>query len=508
MKLRHTSSWRSIISLCSLGLLLAAGCDDTDATTDAATDSGVIADAGTTPNDAGTQPTDTGAQPTDAGTADGGAAAAPRLVPVSTTGHDRFFGVTYDAAGNFYAVGVVSNSNVAATADFETVVAKFNSAGVLDTTFGTGGFARRNLAVGLGGEVTRGIVVQPSGKIVVAATVEHVAAGADARDRDVAVARFNADGTVDTTFGTGGVTILDLSDGEVMGTSYIADSAWGLTMYPDGRLVVNASQKRSGATDTDFAIVRLTVDGARDAAFGTNGVAAVDINNRSASARLSIVLADGRVIGTGYFNDGGVVKPVLFKLTPAGVLDTTFGVGGVFYQTVLPAATEVYAAVLQGTSFVTAGYGRGAAADGGVAPENDVISLRVSAAGVLDTTYGNTGAVGAGQYDFRGFSDQARDVVALPDGRTLIVGGARPTSPNSDAMLLVLQANGMPDATFGTGGFRTHDLGGVGDAVWGVALNPARTQAAIVGARGVATPAADAGVSTDNDDGVVYLLTL
>ncbi len=396
----------------------------------------------------------------------------PTVIPVSAAGHDRLFGVTYDTAGNFYAVGVLADSTEA-TADFRTQVLKFSASGQRDMSFGTNGVASHNIAVGTNGEATRGIVVQASGKIVALATVEHAGA-MDPRDRDLALVRFNANGTLDTTFGTNGVVTLDLSDGAVNGTAYVADSAWGLTAYSDGRLLVTGSQRRMGAMDTDFAVVRLSVDGVRDAAFGTNGVATVDISNRSASPRNATILADNSVVMAGYMDDGGVVKPVLFKLTPAGVLDTTFGVGGVFYQTVLPAATEVYAAGLRGTSFVTAGYGRGAAADGGVAPENDVISLRVSAAGVLDTTYGKRG--GGWGPPIRGFSDQARD------------GGG--------------------GAGGGTGGPHAHDLGGVGDAFWGVALNPARTQAAIVGARGVATPAADAGVSTDNDDGVVYLLTL
>ncbi len=531
MTLRHTSSWRSIISLCSLGLLLAAGCDDTDATIDAATDSGVVLDTGSTPTDSGTQPTDSGTQPTDTGTtpvdagtqptdsgttptdsgttpADAGTpAATPQRVPVSATGHDRFFGVTYEPGGSFYAVGVVSNSNVAATADFETVVAKFTSAGTLDTTFGTGGFARRNLAVGLGGEVARGIVVQSTGKIVVAATIEHVATGADVRDRDVALIRFNTDGTVDSTFGTAGVVTLDLSAGEVVGSSYVADSAWGLSNYPGDRLVLSGSQKRSGATDSDFVIVRLTTDGARDATFGTNGVASVDINNRNASARGLTVLADGTILGGGYMDEGGVTNPVVFKLTAAGVLDTTFNTTGIFSRTVLAAATEVYSTIAQGTSIVTVGYGRGATTDAGV-PSLDIISLRLSAAGALDTTYGNTGATGAAQVDFMGQNDQARALVGLPDGRSLYVGGARPTAPNVDGMLGVLTANGMPDATFGTNGIRTFDFGGVGDFFWGAAVNPARTRVAVVGLRGVAVPAADAGVSAENDDGVVYLLPL
>ncbi|MDB4931867.1 MAG: hypothetical protein JWM10_4351 [Myxococcaceae bacterium] len=500
----------ALLPVFSLSLLLAAGCDgDDQAATDSGTpDSGAAVDAGTaldsgsqvdvgTQVDAGT-PVDAGS-PVDAGAPDSGVPAAPRVVPVSAAGHDRFFGVAYDAAGNFYATGVVSNGNVAATADFETVVAKFTPAGALDTTFGGGGFARRNLAVGLGGEVARGIVVQASGRIVVAATVEHAGA-ADVRDRDLALARFNADGTRDPSFGTDGVVTLDLSAGEAVGTGYVADSAWGLSAYGDGRLVVTGAQKRAGGTDTDFAVLRLSADGVRDASFGTNGLATLDINHRGASPRTATILADGSIIVTGYMDDGGVVKPVLFKLTSAGVLDATFGTAGVFAPTVLAATTEAYGAVLQGTSFVTAGYGRNAATE-----SLDWVSLRVSAAGALDPTWGTAGVA---RLDLAMFNDNARGAVALPDGRTLLLGGGRPTSDNVDGMLAVLDGAGQPDPSFGARGIRTYDFGGASDFFWGAALNPARTRVALVGVRGVAAPSPDAGVTAANDDAVVYLLTL
>lgn len=468
MKTLHVRSG-ALFPVVSMVSLLVAGCGDPAPATDAGVDA----------------------------TGDAGVTAAPRIVEVSATGHDRFYGVTFAGGGSFYAVGVVSEGNVAASADFETVVAKFTPTGELDTTFGRGGYARLNLAVGLGGESARSVVVQSTGKIVVAATIEHVAAGADPRDRDIALVRFNADGTRDTGFGADGVVTLDLSDGEVVGTGYVADAAWGLTVYPDDRLLVTGAQKRAGATDTDFAVLRFSADGARDMAFGTAGVAAVDINNRSANPRTATLLPDGAIVVSGYMDDGGVVKPVLFKLTTAGQLDTTFATAGVFAPTVLAAVTEAYDAVLQGSSFVTAGYGRSSTNE-----SIDWVSLRLTPNGVLDSTWGTAGVA---RIDFARFNDNARALVALPDNRILMVGGARPTEPNVDGMVAMLTAAGQPDTSFGPRGLRTYDFGGASDFFWGVALNPARTHAAVVGTRGVAV---SAGATTANDNGVVLLLPL
>jgi uncharacterized delta-60 repeat protein len=415
----------------------------------------------------------------------------PVVVPVSADGHDRFFGVAYGAGGEFFAAGAVADGT-ATTADFKMVVAKFSAAGALDKSFGKDGFAIRNVAVGAGGELGRGIVVQSTGKIVVAGTIEH--AGGDPRDRDVALIRFNADGSEDMNFGQGGVALLDLSAGEVVGENYVADTMWGLAAYPDDRLVVHAAQKRTGATDTDFAVVRLTADGMRDGTFGMQGVMTLDINNRSASPRHVILLPAGNIIASGYYTDGtgGPVKPVLYKVNSMGQLDQTFGMNGVFSQSVLMAVTEVYAVALQGTSLVTTGYGRNEATE-----TLDWLSLRITAGGMLDTTYGTNGYT---RVDVGGFNDNSRHLVILPDNRPMLIGGGRPTENNVDGVVAVLTTNGQKDTTFSQSGFKTYDLGGTADMLWGSAVSPDKSRVALVGVK-------SSGM-TGNDDGAILLLSV
>src|SRR6185295_18018276 len=136
--------------------------------------------------------------------------------------------------------------------------------------------------------------------------------------------------------------------------SFVADSAWGLARYADDRLVVHGGQVRSGATDTDFALVRLNADGTRDQNFGTNGVVTLDTQlNTTASDNASprnvtILPGTDGVIGAGYRPLAGHdTAPVLWKVTDAGVVDTSFGVNGVFSDAVLPEQTEAYQAVVQ-----------------------------------------------------------------------------------------------------------------------------------------------------------------
>ncbi len=86
-------------------------------------------------------------------------------------------------------------------------------------------------------------------------------------------------------------------------------------------------------TDTDFAVVKLTADGAQDATFGlaggTQGVFTFDIAQAGASVRTASVLGDGKLIITGYSTYSGTQRPVIFKLLANGsALDTSFGSAG------------------------------------------------------------------------------------------------------------------------------------------------------------------------------------
>ena len=492
----------SVGAFATLATIVAVGCGDDDATTKPASDAG----SDTSQPDVQQPGDDAG---NDVSGNDGGANAGqpqPKLVPISLTGHDRFFGVTFDAAGNIYVTGVTS-ATTAPTDDWQSFVAKFTPAGALDTTFGPNadGIARVNLAVGTNGEVTRAIVVQSTGKIVIAGEAEHPAA-ADARDRDIYLARFNANGTIDTTFGPNGdgIAPFDLSGGEVSGPAYSRDTSWGLNLLAGDKLLFTGAIKRTGATDLDWAIVRTDANGALDATWAGTGVFTLDIGNFGASPRNATVLADGSVVGTGYYTDttdpvNPVVKPVMFKVDPTGVLSTTFA-GGVGYYTeaVQALQAEVYGAASQGTSFVTAGYGRDTGST------NDWISLRIKADGTRDMTYGTNGKAvidpaGAG------FNDNARAVAVMPDDRVLLIGGARPTATKSIATLWMLTKDGQPDLTFGAKGLRTYDLGGVGDFFWASAISPDKKKLVIVGLYGAAP---NAGAGNTDDDGAMLILPL
>jgi uncharacterized delta-60 repeat protein len=430
----------------------------------------------------------------------------PEILTISPTGHDRFYGVAYDPSGAIYAVGQLTSSTDA-NADTQLLLAKFTAQGKLDTSFGNAGVVVKNVAVGTNGELFRGIVVQSTGKVVVSGSVEHVGAD-DPRDRDIAALRFNADGTLDSSFGTDGTAIFDLSPGVVNDTAYLADSAWGIVRYDDDRLVISGGKVRDGALDTDFVLLRLTADGAADTTFGTDGIFSLDtqfdgVNNNASPRNVTLLPDGGGLIGAGYRPvPGADTGPVLYKVTDDGILDTTFGVDGVFSERPLTEQTECYAAAVQptadgGYNLVTTGYGRELDSE-----TTDLVSLRVSSDGVRDLTYGTDGLV---RVDIGGFGDNSRKLDVLPDGRILLVGGGRLTSADVDGVAMILTPDGKPDTSFASSGFRTFDLGGPADFFWGLALSPDSKTAAIAGIKGVGTTPPS---PYDNDDAALLLLPL
>jgi len=426
--------------------------------------------------------------------------ATPKTFDITAGGNDRFYGVTFDADDNIYAVGVTS-TGFDSTADYATVVAKFTKDGALDKDFGDNGFAIRNVALGLAGELARGIALQSDGKIIVSETVEHAGA-ADARDRDIAVLRFNLDGTKDAEFGDDGIKVIDLSDGVLVGSAYLADSAWGLAVYPDDRIVVEGGLVAASKTDTDFALVRLSKDGELDKTFGTNGVFTLDtqvgepaVSNNASPRNLTLLPGTQGIIGAGYQpNPGFDTKPAVFRVTSAGKLDKTFGDNGVFSEIVLPEQTETYAAVPQSDgSLITTGYGRELESE-----TTDIVSLRIKPDGTRDKSYGDDGLV---RIDVGGFADNSRKLVVLPNDHIVLVGGGRATSADVDGVVVALTPDGQPEKSFSETGFKTFDLGGPTDFLWGVALSPSQTRLAAVGIKGVTA-------NTSNDDAALLVLKL
>ncbi|WP_437934933.1 delta-60 repeat domain-containing protein [Sorangium sp. So ce341] len=407
------------------------------------------------------------------------------VVALDEAADDRFWAVAFDAESRAYAAG-----HVAVAGDTHMAVARFNTDGSFDTTFGTNGIAKINVVAGGTAETARGVVLQSDGKVVLAGNVEHDAS-ATPPDADLAVVRFNADGTLDTTFGTNGVAIHDLGAGE----GNTGDMLWGVDRDIDDQLVLFASKKAEGRADRDRAIVRLTADGDLDTTFATEGVHTLDVDglNLGDNPRNGVVQADGKIFSSGYTNVGGRNQIVLLRLNEDGTPDTTFSSDGVVRLSPFALGmAEAYAAAPQSDGkYVTTGYGR-AEESGAV----DLVSFRVTAAGGFDVSWGVSGGV---LVDVAGDNDRGRNLVVLPDDRVLMVGSATPATGNVDALIALFDRNGAPDTRFDPSGHRLYSFDRSDDSLYGVAVSPNGAWVAAAGYR-------SDGNGPEDDDATLVLL--
>jgi uncharacterized delta-60 repeat protein len=199
-------------------------------------------------------------------------------------------------------------------------LARYNSDGSLDTGFGVNGTVSTDLAAGASDEANA-LALQADGKIVAAGYARSVSNGLD-----FALARYNADGTLDSTFGSGGTVTTHLNSGSEKGRD--------VAVQGDGKILV-AGFAGSG-TGIDFALVRYNTDGSLDAAFGTNGWVSTDFDNHTDFGHAVGIQSDGKIVLAGNASvtinsHGSRVRRFvvgLVRYNTNGQLDSTFGSSG------------------------------------------------------------------------------------------------------------------------------------------------------------------------------------
>ncbi|HYH98487.1 hypothetical protein [Hyalangium sp.] len=305
-------------------------------------------------------------------------------------------------------------------------------------------------------------------------------------DTAFAAVRFNTNGTLDTSFGSGGVTLVDVGPG----TASARETLWSAARDSTDRIVLFGHSKGTDRLDVDRVVVRLSASGAVDTAFGTNGFSTLNLSNLGDNARNGIVQPDGKIVSSGYTSQPTGVgtqasnRVVLTRLNDDGKADTTFGSKGVVNSMPLQPAdplntewgmAEAYAVGHQTQSgkYVTTGYGRTAPSG-----QVDLVSFRYTSAGQLDTSWGTNGTF---LLDVVGDNDRGRNLVVLPDDRVFMVGSGTPGAQNVDAMVLMLTVDGARDTTFSTDGYKLFSFGRPEEAFFGAAVSPAGDRVAAAG---------------------------
>lgn len=274
---------------------------------------------------------------------------------------------------------------------------------------------------------------------------------------DFVVARYNADGSPDAAFGEGGVTVTDFF-GEY-------DLARGVAVQGDGKIVVAGAANRDGGTRVSFAIARYGVDGSLDAGFGVGGKVVADSFDTLKWANSVAVQPDGKIVLAGYGDLNQVGGFALARFRADGSPDVTFGLGGVTLTEFPEGGGEATAMTLQPDGrIVLAGY-----VNNRLGTKSDFALAGYDGRGLLDNSFGKAGR---STIDFRGDFDIAFAVAAMPDGGVVLAGYAKMGEADSDFALAKVDRDGKWDRDFGNGGRVLTDFFGLTDVARAVAVEP------------------------------------
>ncbi|MEO6391783.1 MAG: FG-GAP-like repeat-containing protein, partial [Pyrinomonadaceae bacterium] len=299
---------------------------------------------------------------------------------------------------------------------------RYNSDGSLDTSFGTGGKVIMNVGITGAPSEAQDVAVQQDGKIVFAGW------SGPGTNRNFAVLRYLPNGLPDTSFDGDGQVSTDFLNGN--------DQAFAVAVQADGKIV--AAGYASNGTNDFVALARYNTDGSLDASFGSGGKLTTAVLGIYDYVYDLIVQPDGKIVAAGYGYNGSNSDIALVRYNSNGSLDTSFGSGGKTIIPVLSSDDEAYAVVLQADGKIVA---TGSAYNG---TSLVFTAVRVNANGTLDSTFDGDGRLTTAIPSTR---EGANSVVIQPDGK-IVTAGIRDDNFTTAIALTRYNSNGSLDTTF------------------------------------------------------------
>ena len=365
----------------------------------------------------------------------------------------------------------------------------YSGSGGLDTTFDFDGISHFTPASDVTNIEFQAVAVQSDGKIVATGVMFN-----STTRWDIFVARYNADGSLDYSFGNGNGYITDSVE-----PGYIVDIAYAVKIQPDGKILVGGyggsagrgvvfrynidgtrdtsfgtngvavpnfpvhirdlalqsdSKILAGGGGNGFSVFRLNSNGSVDTSFGTNGYVSVNPSTSNSgsgdaySIAVQTISGQERLVLGGYMRDSksGAYKFGLVRLTPGGALDASFGSGGRVSTSFFGINDTLYSLVIDANNKIVAGGSASTSCRGA-----DAAVARYNVNGTLDTTFSGDGKANTDVY---GYADVARKILVQPDGKIVTVGYSQKGSyANStyDISVIRLNSDGSADSSFGPG---------------------------------------------------------
>jgi uncharacterized delta-60 repeat protein len=371
--------------------------------------------------------------------------------PIGTS-NDYGQAVAVQSDGKTVVAGFIDS---AAINDF--AVARFNTDGTPDASFGTGGKVTTDFAGH--SDLGRAVAIQSDGKIVVAGQ-SYNAAGTL---RFFAVARYNTNGSLDDG-GVNDSTPGDNFDGDGKTTTPVGtsnDDGRAVVIQPDGKIVVAGSS--SNGSNYDFAVVRYNINGTPDSTFDGDGKQTTPVGSGDDESRGVALQNDGKIVVSGTSFGSGYDFAVA-RYNDDGSLDTSgFGSGTGKAVISLSSGNDVaYDVVIQGDGkIVLGGYAS-------TSPNTDFALVRYNGDGSLDTTTFGSGT-GKVTTNIGGGNDEAHGLAMQRDGK-LVLAGLSHNGSNNDFAVARYNPDGSPDTTFNGTSKTTTAIGPSDDQGMDVAL--------------------------------------
>jgi uncharacterized delta-60 repeat protein len=358
-------------------------------------------------------------------------------------GDDEGCATVTDAQGRILVTG--SSHNISDYDDM--VIWRYNGDGTLDTTFGTGGVVSYN---GVEDDDDRGyaITVTAQGKILVAGSIYASSGG------DMAIWRYNDDGTPDTTFDSDGVVTHTSAAGAV---GFSPDCGNAIAIDAQGKILVTGESLNT-AGNYDMVIWRYTADGTLDTTFDSDGVVthtnAAGGTNKSDYGRVITIDADGKILVAGYSgNSSNNNDMIIYRYLSDGTLDTTFGTGGIAKYNSIANKDDCGNAITIDADGKILVSGSTRNSD----DTDDMVIWRYTITGTLDTTFNSVGfVVHDGAAGKTGGNDYGYGITIDSDGKILVTGWSNNES-NMDMVVWRYTSSGALDDTFDSDGIVVHD---------------------------------------------------
>lgn len=351
-------------------------------------------------------------------------------------------GVAIQTDGKIVAVGRWDKGTTKYSYDHDWALTRYNTNGSLDTTFDGDGMV--TTMFGGSWDSANAVAIQSDGKIVVAGATEY-------GGMVFGLARYNTDGSLDTSFSSDGKVTTQIGSGN-------NDRANAVVIQPDGKIVAVGEDMTNTQGNYSFALARYNTDGSPDSTFGTNGQLITDFTTGEDKAYGVVLQPDGKIVaaGSAQYN-----KFALARYNSDGSLDTSFDGDGMALTTLGTGFNGAKAVALQSDGkIVAAGSTR-------ITVWDDFAVVRYNTDGSLDTSFSSDGKVTTGIGSSR---DYINALVIQPDGKILVGGYSYMGSPTSEDFTLArFDTDGSLDNSFGTDGIVATTIANY-DAIYGMAL--------------------------------------